>query len=111
LFGWQLLRLFGPQFTQGYGILFVAAIGPLIRAAIGPVERLLNMLDQQIACARAYALAFVLNLVLCLLLVPKFGGYGAAAATSLALAFETVLLYRAAKKTLGYSVLPFGRGQ
>lgn len=110
IFGKPLLWLFGPQFTQGYGILFVAAIGPLVRAAIGPVERLLNMLDQQMACARAYALAFVLNLVLCVLLVPRFGGYGAAAALSLALIFETVLLYLAVQQKLGYKALPFGRG-
>ncbi len=110
IFGKPLLWLFGPQFTQGYGIMFVAAIGLLVRAAIGPVERLLNMLDQQTACARAYALAFALNLVLCVLLVPRFGGYGAAAALSLALIFETVLLYLAARQKLGYAALPFGRG-
>lgn len=109
-FGKPLLWLFGPQFVDGYGILFVAAVGPLVRATIGPVERLLNMLGQQMACARAYALAFVLNLVFCVMLVPPFGGYGAAAALSLALIFETVLLYLAARRNLGYAALPFGRG-
>ncbi|MGJ5033675.1 lipopolysaccharide biosynthesis protein [Bradyrhizobium sp. HKCCYLRH3059] len=107
--GKPLLFLFGAQFTAGYDIMFIAAIGLVVRAAIGPVERLLNMLGQQRACAMAYAAAFVMNLVLCILLVPQFGGHGAAAATSLSLAFETVLLFRIVKQRLGLHVLAFGK--
>lgn len=107
--GKPLLYLFGAQFTAGYDIMFIAAIGLVVRAAIGPVERLLNMLGQQRACAMAYAAAFVMNLVLCVLLVPQFGGHGAAAATSLSLAFETVLLFRIVKQRLGLHVLAFGK--
>ncbi|WP_316177290.1 lipopolysaccharide biosynthesis protein [Bradyrhizobium sp. SZCCHNRI1009] len=107
--GKPLLFLFGAQFTAGYDIMFIAAIGLVVRAAIGPVERLLNMLGQQRACAKAYAAAFVMNLVLCILLVPQFGGHGAAAATSLSLAFETVLLFRIVKQRLGLHVLAFGK--
>ena len=73
--------------------MFVLAIGLLARSAIGPVERLLNMLGHQNVCALAYALAFVMNLVLCIALVPRFGIYGAAASTSIALVFETILLF------------------
>jgi O-antigen/teichoic acid export membrane protein len=107
--GKPLLWLFGPQFTAGYGIMFVAAIGLMVRAAIGPVERLLNMLGHQHACATAYALAFAANLALCLVLVPRFGGYGAAASTSAALTLETVLLFWIARRRLGLHVLAFGR--
>ncbi|MFT0876737.1 lipopolysaccharide biosynthesis protein [Rhodopseudomonas sp. G2_2311] len=106
--GEPLLWLFGPQFTSGYGIMFVAAIGLMVRAAIGPVERLLNMLGHQHVCALAYALAFAVNLALCLILVPRFGGYGAAAATSAALTFETVMLFWIVRKRLGLHVLAFG---
>ncbi len=107
-FGKPLLWLFGPQFVVGYDIMFVAAIGLVVRAAIGPVERLLNMLGHQHICALAYALAFVMNLVLCVALVPRFGGIGAAAATSLSLAFETVLLFVIVRRRLGLHVLAFG---
>src|SRR6266852_9635970 len=78
--GKPLLWLFGPQFVPGYDIMFVAALGLVVRSAIGPVERLLNMLGHQHICALAYALAFVMNVVLCVALVPRFGGDGAAAA-------------------------------
>lgn len=109
--GEPLLWLFGPQFTGGYGIMFVAAIGLVARSAIGPVERLLNMLGHQHVCALAYASAFAMNVVLCLMLVPRYGGYGAAAATSLSLIFETVLLFWITRRRLGLHVLAFGKSR
>jgi O-antigen/teichoic acid export membrane protein len=107
--GKPLLWLFGPQFVVGYDIMFIAAIGLVVRSAIGPVERLLNMLGHQQICALAYALAFVMNVVLCIALVPRFGGYGAAAATSISLVFETVLLFWIVRRRLGLHVLAFGK--
>jgi O-antigen/teichoic acid export membrane protein len=107
--GRPLLWLFGPQFVDGYDIMFVAAIGLVVRSAIGPVERLLNMLGHQHICALAYALSFVMNLALCVALVPRFGGHGAAAATSISLTFETVLLFWIVRQRLGLHVLPFGK--
>jgi O-antigen/teichoic acid export membrane protein len=107
--GKPLLWLFGPQFMIGYDIMFIAAIGLVVRSAIGPVERLLNMLGQQKICALAYALAFAMNLVLCIALVPHYGGHGAAAATSISLTFETVLLFWIVRQRLGLHVLAFGR--
>lgn len=106
--GKPLLWLFGPQFVIGYDIMFVAAIGLVVRSAIGPVERLLNMIGHQHICALAYALAFVMNMVLCIALVPQFGGHGAAAATSISLVFETVLLFWIVRQRLGLHVLAFG---
>ncbi len=109
--GKPLLWLFGSQFVSGYDIMFVAAIGLVVRAAVGPVERLLNMLGHQYVCALAYALSFVLNVALCVALVPRFGGHGAAAATSISLVFETVLLFYIVRRRLGLHVLAFGKRQ
>jgi len=41
--------------------------------------------------------------------VPRFGGHGAAAATSLSLIFETTLLFWIVRRRLGLHVLAFGR--
>jgi O-antigen/teichoic acid export membrane protein len=106
--GKPLLWLFGPKFVVGYDIMFIAAIGLVVRSAIGPVERLLNMLGHQHICALAYALSFVMNVILCVALVPRFGGHGAAAATSVSLTFETVLLFWIVRQRLGLHVLAFG---
>jgi O-antigen/teichoic acid export membrane protein len=107
--GKPLLWLFGPQFVVGYDIMFVAAIGLVVRSAVGPVERLLNMLGHQYVCALAYGLAFALNVALCIAWVPRFGGHGAAAATSISLVFETVLLFYIVRRRLGLHVLAFGK--
>ena len=101
--------LFGAEFTAGYPLMFILAVGLLARAAIGPVERLLNMVGQQNVCAMVYALAFVLNLGGCLLLVPRWGGAGAALATSAALVIESVLLFIVTKRRLGIHVFVLPR--
>jgi O-antigen/teichoic acid export membrane protein len=50
-----------------------------------------------------------MNVVLCVALVPRFGGHGAAAATSTSLVFETILLFWIVRKRLGLHVLAFGK--
>ncbi|MBR0797864.1 polysaccharide biosynthesis C-terminal domain-containing protein [Bradyrhizobium jicamae] len=110
-FGKPLLWLFGPSFVGGYEIMFVAATGLVVRSAIGPVERLLNMLGHQRICATAYAVSFVMNVGLCIALVPRYGGMGAAAATSLSLTFETILLFYVVRSRLGLHVLAFGKAR
>ncbi|HEX2215519.1 MAG TPA: lipopolysaccharide biosynthesis protein [Xanthobacteraceae bacterium] len=107
--GQPLLWLFGPDFLRGYSFMFVLAVGLLARAAIGPVERLLNMLGEQNICAAVYALAFALNLAGCLLLVPRYGGLGAAIATSTALVVESILLFAVTKRRLGLHVFIWRR--
>ena len=54
--------------------MFILAIGLLSRAAIGPMERFLNMLGQQRACALVYAGAFSINIAICFVLIPLFRG-------------------------------------
>jgi O-antigen/teichoic acid export membrane protein len=106
--GRPLLSLFGASFTSGYIVMFILAIGMLSRAAVGPAERLLNMLGERKQCAAVYATAFTVNLVLCVLLIPHIGIEGAAAATATALVVESMLLYRIAKRRLGFHVFILG---
>ncbi len=107
-FGQPLLKLFGPNFEQGYAVMLILAVGMMARAAVGPAERLLNMLGERKPCAAIYAIAFTINLVLCIVLIPRIGIEGAAAATSTALAAESLMLYRVAKRRLGFHVFIMG---
>jgi O-antigen/teichoic acid export membrane protein len=50
-----------------------------------------------------------MNVVLCFAFVPSYGGHGAAAATSISLVFETVLLFWIVRRKLGLHVLVFGK--
>jgi O-antigen/teichoic acid export membrane protein len=107
-FGYPLLGLFGPNFERGYPVMFILAVGMLARAAVGPAERLLNMLGERTQCASIYAIAFAINLTLCLLLIPYLGIEGAAVSMSTALVVESIMLYRVAKRRLGFHVFIVG---
>jgi O-antigen/teichoic acid export membrane protein len=106
--GKPLLWLFGPRYVDGYHLMFILAIGLMARASVGPVERLLNMLGQQRICAAVYATAFALNLVLCIALVPRLGGAGAAISTATAIVVEAILLFVAARRRLGMHAFIWG---
>jgi O-antigen/teichoic acid export membrane protein len=108
-FGRPLLSLFGPGFGDGHHLMFIMAVGLVARAAIGPMERFLNMLGQQRACALVYASAFGINVVLCLLLIPYYGAIGGAIAIATALIVETLSLALVAKHELGFNVFAWGR--
>jgi O-antigen/teichoic acid export membrane protein len=107
-FGRPLLRLFGTDFVSGYYLMFIIAVGLLARAAVGPAERLLNMLGERRSCALVYGGSFALNLVLCLVLIPRIGVAGAAIASAVALVFESASLFMVAKYRLGLHCLIFG---
>jgi O-antigen/teichoic acid export membrane protein len=107
--GRQLLSLFGPNFGEGEHLMFILAVGLVSRAAIGPMERFLNILGHQRACALVYASAFGINVGLCFLLIPHFGATGAAIAIATALIFETISLALVARRRLGFQVLAWGR--
>jgi len=99
--GKPILWLFGPQFVVAYPLMFVLAIGLIARAAVGPAERLLNMLGEQRMCALVYACAFTVNLAGALILAPRYGGLGVAAAMATAIVVESALLFAVAKRRLG----------
>jgi O-antigen/teichoic acid export membrane protein len=84
-------------------------IGLLARASIGPGERLLIMVGEQRLCALIYAAAFLTNLALCVVMVPRFGLMGAAASTATALMVESALLFLMTKRRLGLHVFFWGR--
>jgi O-antigen/teichoic acid export membrane protein len=107
--GQLLLSLFGARFVDGYHLMFILAVGLMARAAVGPVERLLNMLGEQRVCAQVYAAAFILNLGLCVILIPRLGVDGAAISTATALVVESILLFRVTKRRLGFHVFIWGR--
>jgi len=99
--GKPLLALFGPGFADGFPLMLVLVIGLMARASVGPAERLLSMQGEQRASAAIYAGAFAVNLVLCLILIPRFGLIGAAGATASAIVCESILLFTVARSRLG----------
>jgi O-antigen/teichoic acid export membrane protein len=107
--GRPLLFLFGERFGEGYHLMFILAVGLMARASVGPVERLLSMLGEQRVCAAVYAAAFLLNLTLCVVLIPRLGVDGAAISTAIALIAESILLFLVTRWRLGLHVFICGR--
>jgi O-antigen/teichoic acid export membrane protein len=107
-FGRPLLALFSANFESGYIVMFILSVGMLARAAVGPAERLLNLLGERNHCAFVYAVAFAINLVLWVILIPRIGIEGAAVETLTAIMAKSIMLYLVAKRRLGFHVFILG---
>jgi O-antigen/teichoic acid export membrane protein len=105
--GQPLLWLFGPGFIAAYPVMFVLVGGLLALAAAGPVQGLLVVTGHQNITAGVLAVTVVVNGALNLALIPVWGLSGAAAATSLSLAFQALALHLAARRvTAGEGMAP-----
>ena len=105
--GKPMLILFGPEFDAGYPLLFLLVFGVVARAAVGPCESLLTMSGNQNICAAVYALTLALNIGLNVVLIPLFGLWGAAIATTLAMLFEASALSFTVWRKLGVAMAIF----
>ncbi len=92
LLGQPLLSLFGESFTAGYPILFVLVTGVVMRASVGPAESLLNMSGNQTVCAWIYGATLAISIMLCSMLVPMWGLWGAATSFAAGMVFEALAL-------------------
>jgi O-antigen/teichoic acid export membrane protein len=83
--GSMLLGVFGAEFVSAALPLAILAVPQLLNAATGMAGYLLVMTHYERQAAVIFGLAAALNLVLNLLLIPRFGMTGAAVASALAL--------------------------
>jgi O-antigen/teichoic acid export membrane protein len=102
--GQPLLALFGTDFAAGYPVMALLVAGFLARAAVGPADTILRMLGAHRLSAAISVGTALLNVALLLVLVPRHGMLGAAAATALALGLEAALNWLAARRALGLDV-------
>jgi len=102
--GKPLLALFGPQFVTGYPVMAILVFGFLARSAMGPAEFLLHMQGEQRLCAVVMLSSAAVNILLNLILVPRYGIIGAATATAIALTMAAVLNAAVARWRLGVDV-------
>lgn len=100
-FGEEILGLFGPAFRVAYEPLLIIAVGQLVNAVTGPVGYLLTMTGNQSLSVRIEATTAATAIVLCLVLVPRYGLLGAAWADAIANVFRNLALYVAVWRRLG----------
>ena len=104
----DLLALFGAGFAVGATVTVVLAAGKLIDAATGPCGLMLNMSGRPALNVLDNVVALVINILLNLLLIPRYGIVGSAVAWAVSLAI--VNLARVAQVWLALRMLPFDAG-
>lgn len=100
LFKNQLLGLFGSDFASASYVIMPLSLGLLLRALVGPGERILMMTDQHYICAILYLITVITDVLLNLILIPRYGIMGAAIATAVSFALMSILLHLTIKKRL-----------
>ncbi|MDX6597811.1 MAG: hypothetical protein QOE87_1698 [Gaiellales bacterium] len=86
-----LLALFGSGYEAGAAPLVLLALGQLVLNAAGPLTAVINLSGHPRVTLFDNALVFGANLVLCIILVPRYGMTGAAASTLIALCSVTLI--------------------
>jgi len=76
-----ILSIFGSEFLEGATILILLCTGQLVNALSGSVGTILQMTGKQKVYQNIILLALILNIVLNFVLIPLYGGLGAAIAT------------------------------
>jgi O-antigen/teichoic acid export membrane protein len=94
LFGRSFMAVFGHEFERGATALGILLAGQVVNVAAGPVGVLLAMTGHERRVAAAVSLSALANVLLNLVLIPRFGIEGAAAANALSLAlWNGAMLY------------------
>ena len=105
IWGEVVLGLFGPDFSAGYTPLIILVIGQLVNAATGLVGSLMQMSGHQVTAFRVIGGCAIANIILNVLLIPKWGIEGAAITTAITtIAWSTILVY-AAWRRLGVKAM------
>ena len=86
-----LLALFGETYLLGATALAILAVGLLLDTAAGPLGQVINMSGRPYINMMNNALVAGLNVVACVLLIPRFGMEGAAIAFSSSLALVNAI--------------------
>lgn len=101
-FSKQILSFMGEEFIVGSLALIYLCISRFINAVSGSVGYIMQMTDQQKVYQNIILQAFVINVILNLILIPKFSYNGAAIASSIAMIYWNVVLVIIIKRKLGF---------
>lgn len=91
LFSRSLLAISGKSFVGAWPLLLALAVGSMINAGTGPVGYMLLMTGYQKLSFINSLVAVVVNIVLGIFLTTRYGAFGTAVATGLALAIVNLM--------------------
>ena len=108
IFGGSILELlYGVEYGTAYLPLVILCVCQLFNAATGNVAMLLNMTGHERQVLGVVSVSFGLNLIMHLLLIPRWGATGAATATAATTILMNSALCWRAWKVLGVNTTPF----
>jgi O-antigen/teichoic acid export membrane protein len=102
------LRLFGEGFSEAQDVLVILSIAMLFNIGTGNVTVVLLMAGKSVWNLGNALIAFVINLGLNLLLIPRLGITGAAIAWTVSIVWENLAPLVQIRRAFGLT--PFGRG-
>jgi O-antigen/teichoic acid export membrane protein len=103
LWGGSFLQLFGAGFASAAPALAILTLGEIANVAAGPVATLLLMTGHERQALVGLGAASVVNLGLCLILIPHWGLNGAAVAGAASAVLWNVVLLRFVRRHLAIS--------
>ncbi len=108
IFSEDIMRVFGGEFTAGALALIIIAVGEAFNAGVGPAETIIIMTGYSVYEFYISIHALIINAVLNLFLIPRYGLTGAAVTTLITLVFingvRLILTYHR------HHFLPFSKG-
>jgi O-antigen/teichoic acid export membrane protein len=105
LFSSSILSFWGLEAISGKTTLIIVSTGVLFSAMAGNVDQILNMTENQNIFRNITIFSFLVNLILCYVLIPKYNIEGAAIASLTTNILINVLCLYYIKKKLGFYTL------
>ena len=103
----KIMFLFGPEYISSSSILIVLTIATFIQTVLGGAGPLLSMTGYTHIVFWNSIVVFILNIILNIILIPKYGIIGAAWATLISLLILGILRIIEVKKILGLSIYSY----
>lgn len=112
IFGYMFIKLFfGVEYINAYFIILALLLGVVLGAGSKVLATAIASKGKPELNAYTSFIAMILNIILNVILIPKFGYMGAAVATSIAYVANTIMriaLYKKVEKNFSLSRLKFG---
>lgn len=110
IFGQILLELvFGVELVEAYSTILIIMAGQMVNSFFGPVPTLLNMTGHEKDVMKVIGFSSVINIIITLILTPRFGIMGGAISTASSLAFAQLIMAVIVNKRLGIVSHAIGR--
>ena len=101
-----IMSLFGDEFIEAYRILQIMAVGQLVNALTGPVGTVLAMTGNEKSLRNSAFVSAMSCVLMNIILVPIWGGVGAAVATATCISMMSVYAWLVVKIKTGISIYP-----